>query len=159
TYRSGWDFKPFTQEVTMMLRPSSVSRPRFQPKLEVLEDRLAPAGYAVTDLGTPSGYSSFQAEAINASGQVVGQTTAANGSVETFLYNHGQWTDLGVPGGYQDASPIAINNSGQVLATATPPNNTGIWITHALLYSNGQWTDLGMPSGAAGFRVDGLDDA
>jgi probable HAF family extracellular repeat protein len=142
-----------------MLRSSSVSRPRFQPQLEVLEDRLAPAGYTVTALGAPSGYSSFQADAINASGQILGQATAPSGATETFLYSNGQWADLGVPSSYGGASPIAINNSGQVLATTTLPNNTGIWITHALLYRNGQWTDLGTPSGTANYRIDGLDDA
>jgi hypothetical protein len=69
-----------------MLRTSFIARcfaprPRFQPKLEVLEDRLAPAGYSVTDLGTPSGYSSFHADAINASGQIVGQGCGAGGSM------------------------------------------------------------------------------
>jgi probable HAF family extracellular repeat protein len=96
--------------------------------LEVLEDRLTPSGYSVTDLGVPSGYSSFQADAINASGQIVGQATAANGSTETFRYYNGQWTDLGVPGGSNNGSPIAINNSGQILATAFPNQ-------HAFLYT------------------------
>jgi probable HAF family extracellular repeat protein len=163
-----------------MLRPSSVLRPRSQPQLEVLEDRLAPAGFAVTDLGVPGGYSSFHADAINASGQIVGQATAASGAVETFLYNHGQWTDLGMPSGNEFASPIAINNSGQVLAGSPrliaafdqamgvnlPGGEMPIglqpvpWtLPPALLYSNGQWTNLGVPSGAANLNVDGLDDA
>jgi probable HAF family extracellular repeat protein len=146
-----------------MLRPSSFARrsptrPGFTPRLEALEDRLAPAVYSLTDLGTPSGYSSFHADALNASGQVVGFATSGPGSLTPFLYNNGQFSDLGSPSGYNHLTPVAINNSGQILADGATGN--AVFPTfHALLYSNGQWADLGAPSGAKTLYATGLDDA
>src|SRR5215208_4313666 len=56
--------------------------------------------YTVEDLGSlvgPEGYS--VARGINAAGQVVGYSRAANGYYHAFLYENGQMTDLGMLGG------------------------------------------------------------
>src|SRR5262249_15237934 len=63
--------------------------------LEALEDRWCPSTYAITDLGTLGGATSW-ANAINNSGQVVGNAQTAGGSYHPFLYSSGVLTDLGI---------------------------------------------------------------
>jgi probable HAF family extracellular repeat protein len=87
----------------------------------------------MTDLGTlPGGpYIHSFAYAINASGQVVGQSDN-----HAFLYSGGKMTGLPLPDGpYSTAT--AINNAGQVVGAFSMP-----YSAHAYLFSNGKVTDL-----------------
>jgi probable HAF family extracellular repeat protein len=77
--------------------------------------------------GTTSGY------AINASGQVTGESTTANGQTHAFVSTNGTMIDLGTLPGSSDSHGYGINNAGQV---------TGSSGEHAFLYSCGEMTDL-----------------
>jgi probable HAF family extracellular repeat protein len=84
--------------------------------------------------------------AINASGQVAGETTTAGHAA---LYSNGVVTDLGVlPGGNMangNTEAFGINSSAQVVGLGL--NGTGT--IDAFSYSNGTMTDLGWLPGAA----------
>ncbi|HEY1251622.1 MAG TPA: HAF repeat-containing protein [Thermoanaerobaculia bacterium] len=67
--------------------------------------------YTIVNLGTLGGNYS-EAYAINASGQVVGDSATAAGSSHAFLYGGGAMTDLNLPG--TSATARSINASGQV---------------------------------------------
>ncbi len=96
--------------------------------------------YAVTDLGTLGGGSSY-AHGINNNGQVVGYSYTTSGDYDAFLYSGGLMTDLGVPPGsdFQSSNGESINDSGQIVGNLY--YSTGV--AHAFLYSGGVWTDLG----------------
>jgi probable HAF family extracellular repeat protein len=81
-------------------------------RLEQLEDRCVPS-YSITDLATFGGFSSG-APAINASGQVVGDSLVDDSHTHAFLYSGGAMADLGAMGG-QDSYARGINASGQVV--------------------------------------------
>ena len=79
----------------------------------------------ITDLGTPPGGCCSIAVAINARGQVVGQsqTPNATGSLEihAFLWERGTITDLGTLPGGCCSTANAINNRGQVVGFSQTP--------------------------------------
>jgi len=82
--------------------------------------------YAVIDLGTLGGTSSY-GEAINNNGQVVGSSTTSSGDRHAFLYSNGSMQDINpAGGGYSEA--YGINNKGQVV---------GEILDDAFFYSNG----------------------
>jgi probable HAF family extracellular repeat protein len=89
------------------------------------------------DLGTLGGDESV-AEAIDSSGQVVGQSTAADGSTHGFLYANGKMQDLGIPAGDNASSAIAVSANGLILGELGVGSGTDVAI-----YSNGGWTDIG----------------
>lgn len=95
------------------------------------------------DLGTLSGDKYSYGNAINDSGEVVGESRDAADHVHAFLYQKGIMTSLGtLPGGsYSTAS--GINNRGQVVGTA----DNGHGEVHGFLYENGVMTDLGVLPG------------
>ena len=97
---------------------------------------ISHADWSIIGLGTLGGTSS-SAEAINDSGQVVGNASTASGDSHAFItgLNGVGMTDLGVLGGR------AINDSGQVAGTFLAADNT----THAFITgSDGVgMTDLG----------------
>ena len=71
-------------------------------------------GAAVTDLGTLGGASS-RAHAINAAGEVVGESETAGGAVQAFLWKSGAgMTNLGTLGG-RTSRAYDINSSGEVV--------------------------------------------
>ena len=93
--------------------------------------------YTVTDLGTLGGVTSA-GSAINASGQIAGQSSLLDDSpYRAFLYRNGTMTNLGTLGG-NGSGASGINASGQVVGESSVPSGS----FHAFLYSNGKMTDL-----------------
>ncbi|MGA2053009.1 MAG: DUF3466 family protein, partial [Opitutales bacterium] len=91
----------------------------------------------LNDLDNNSTLKLMQANAINDSGQIVGEAQDVNGFT-AFLYENGTDTDLGSLGG-GGSQAYGINNSGQIVGQS----NTADSQTHAFLYENGNMTDLG----------------
>jgi len=129
--------------------------------LEVLEDRLAPAAYSLTDLGTlggangilgsDTGFDSLvqnffggqdtpaSSKVINSSGQIVGGSITAGDFVHGFRYDNGQMTDLGnLPSTDPESIAAGINDSGQIVGRSNDQAGDPV----AFLYSNGQMTNL-----------------
>jgi probable HAF family extracellular repeat protein len=98
----------------------------------------------------------FNATAINASGEVVGQDGAGHAA----LFDHGALTDLGVLPGQNSANDasyaIAINAAGEVLGYTVPVSGPAQWF----IYSGGVMTGFdslpGMPSGSRGVGINDL---
>jgi len=106
---------------------------------------------SMKDLGTLGG-SNSQASGINDAGQIVGNSTNAQGALQAFLYQKGSMQDLGTLGGV-NSQAMAINNAGQIVGMAnTSQPGKWLWfndetttqsqIAHAFLYQNGQMIDL-----------------
>src|SRR5690242_20444143 len=78
--------------------------------------RLASADplYTVKDLGLVPGGTSSAANAINASGVVVGASAISNGT-HLFRYSQGTLQDLGTFPGAEDTTPLSINLGGQIV--------------------------------------------
>jgi len=109
------------------------------------------------DLGTLGGAYSRPTD-INRVGQVVGQSTTAEGRWHPFLWSDGLMSDLhpGAPNFNESVSP-RVNNSGQVIWSDYP---VGVSDTrdrpHPFLWSNGVLTDLlGRAGGALGINDHG----
>lgn len=106
------------------------------------------SGGTITDLGSLAGYNSY-GNAINASGQVVGQSDYnAFNYKHAFLYTNGSMVDLGTLGGTQ-SNAVGINSFGQVVGDAYSTNSKYLYgvpkpnyIDHAFLYTNGAMVDL-----------------
>ena len=96
----------------------------------------------VTRLGVlPGGIFSSGAEAINASGDIVGYS-ATLGFGHAFLYSHGKMVDLGVPPRFDSSSANGINSSGEIVAYArvmSPP-----YLKAGFLWKSGKWQLLSM---------------
>ncbi len=76
---------------------------------------------------------------MNESGQIVGSSSAADGTRQAFIYDHGTVTYLGsLLGG--DMYGMGINAVGQVTGVGLSPDNS---VQHAYLYSAGSLIDLG----------------
>ncbi len=120
------------------------------------------SGGVVTDVGSIIGdpRTDTEALALDASGDVVGYSTAADGSHHAFLYRSGTIQDLGtLPGDY--ASAIAINDGGLILGTLSNPYNVPLG---SFLYSGGTMYDFGslVTSGGTGWTqliATGLNNA
>jgi len=100
--------------------------------------------YRVVDLGTLGGAFSF-AFAVNAYGDVTGQSQDSNGALRAFRWHHGKLTELGV----LDASaPYAvgadINNQGWIVGSSDVAAGTAL---HGFLWRDGVMTDLGTLGG------------
>jgi probable HAF family extracellular repeat protein len=94
-------------------------------------------GAKTTDLGTLGGDESV-AEAIDDAGQVVGQSTAADGETHAFIYSNGTMKDLGIPHGGNSSTAIAVSSNGLIVGEL----GVGASVDVAI-YKNGAWTDLG----------------
>lgn len=129
-------------------RPSgSLPQPTQRLAVERLDDRLCPSA-TVLDLGTLGGASST-ASAVNASGQVVGQSYIAGGTQtnqHAFLWQNGGMTDLGILPNSTRSVASDINDSGQIVGGSSGTLNNTPW-THAVLWQNGTITDLGTLGG------------
>ena len=79
-----------------------------------------------------------QPVAINAYGQVVGNSVNDYELVHSFLYSNGTMTFLGTLPGDITSTATAINNSGQVVGSSGAGD-----VTRGFLYSRGNMTELG----------------
>jgi probable HAF family extracellular repeat protein len=104
------------------------------------------------DLGTLGGPDS-EANAINDSGEVVGDASLRPLSTHAFLYNNGIMQDLGTLGGAESRAD-AINDLGQIAGRASTAHGT----TDAFLFSRGSMQDLGTLGGTGSAAV-GINDA
>lgn len=97
----------------------------------------------MTDLGTLGGRAST-ANAVNVSGQVVGESETAQGEIHAFLWERGTMRDLGLPG--ESSSARGINNKGEIIGFAAGKNLRG----GAILWKDGARQPLGDlgPSGS-----------
>ena len=82
------------------------------------------------------------AHAINNRGQIVGQSTNAEGREHAVLWQEGQITDLGTLPGHTWSSASAINDCGQIIGSSTERTPLG-GDRHAVLWQNGEVVDLG----------------
>jgi len=99
------------------------------------------ASGATVDLGTLGGRSSM-ANAINASGQIVGSSTLPGDMAEhAFLSVDAGLVDLGDLGGGTSVA-WAVNDAGVVVGQSKASNGE----THAFLYADGQMVDIGAAS-------------
>ncbi|NML60392.1 PEP-CTERM sorting domain-containing protein [Massilia sp. RP-1-19] len=102
-------------------------------------------GTGLIRLGTLGGANST-AHAVNALGQVAGQSNNAAGEFRGFIYSGGTMTDLGTLGG-NFAYAAAINHAGQVVGeSAFDPERVSA--VHAFIYENGSMRDLGTLGGS-----------
>ena len=76
----------------------------------------------MTDLGTLGGPVST-ANAVNLSGQVVGESETPRGEVHAFLWERGMLTDLGLPG--ESSTARGVNNKGEIVGFAAGKNLRG----------------------------------
>ena len=112
--------------------------------------------YVPTDLGDlPGGDDESKAYGINASGQVVGDGSAATGP-RGYLWSNGVMTDLGdIPGGDDESRARGINASGQVVG-----HSRSSLTMRGFLWENGLMTGLGdltsYPSGWV--EADAIND-
>jgi probable HAF family extracellular repeat protein len=106
---------------------------------------FVPSTHDVADLGVIGSGSTF-AHAVNDSGEVVGESQAANGDLHAFRYSNATMTDLGTLSGSSGSAAYAINASGISVgqsytgATGTPP--------HAVRFDDGAVIDLGTLGGS-----------
>ena len=115
------------------------------------------ATYTVTDVGTLAGDVS-EAFAINARGDVVGDSTAAGGTQHAFLYQsrNGRLIDLDPRGANGASYAFAINDRGRVAGTVTGP---GGGASHAALFVRRHIIDLGTPPGFPTAGAAGINHA
>ena len=107
----------------------------------------APNGGPLTDLGTLPGASDSFAYAVNATGQITGQSYNASGQSRAVFIAApgGSMTDLGTLPGGTSSFGLALNNSGQVVGIAAAANGQD----HAFITqpNGGAMTDLGLLAG------------
>jgi probable HAF family extracellular repeat protein len=125
-----------------------MQRPKFRPRLEVLETRtLMTMGARIIDLGTLGGDVSVP-YALNEKGQVAGfSNISKNGPNHAFIWDlENGMRDLGVlPGGTQSGA-YGINELGQVVGVSTSSKGTRAFVWDEV---NGM-QDLGSPWGDFG---------
>ena len=93
------------------------------------------------DIGVLTGGQVCQAQALNDSGEVVGEANIGNGNYDAFSYSNGRINDLGTFGGPW-ANALGVNDSGQIVGASEGNNTDGSSFEDAFLYSNGAMRDL-----------------
>lgn len=122
--------------------------------VELLETRrLFSVQYTITDLGTLGG-SASAANAINASGEVVGNANTVGGAEHAFSYANGTMTDLGTLSGGSASNATAINSNGEAVGEST----TSSGATNAVEFDSGNVIDLGT-DGTSGSEANGVNDS
>jgi probable HAF family extracellular repeat protein len=115
-----------------------------------------------TDLGSVGGgaRTDTAATAINAAGQVVGWSTAADGTVHAFVYSNSQMNDLGTIAPYY-AYPVAINAGGMVAGNLTTyvGGPVGAFVCVNSVMSTFDSRLDGSGSAWSGLTITGLNDA
>jgi probable HAF family extracellular repeat protein len=120
------------------------------------------------DLGSLPGSTDAMALFVNESGQIVGQSYAADSiapppsgtcvdsplTLHSFFWDKGQMTDLGTFGGHC-TFPYSLNNRGQVVGQSTLAGDP---TSHPFLWQQGKMKDLGTLGGTYGF-AEWLNDA
>ena len=98
------------------------------------------------DLGTLPGDSSSRARAINVSDQIIGESTAANGTSRAFIWQGGAMVDLGTLPGDAASRASGINASGHVVGQSMAADGA----SRAVVWRNGSMSDLNtrVPTGA-----------
>ncbi|MBI2392259.1 MAG: hypothetical protein HYV09_21910 [Deltaproteobacteria bacterium] len=99
---------------------------------------------AIVDLGVLPGYANSYPRAINARGDIVGESFTS-GPGRAFLYRDGVMTDLGLLPGYGTMSVVDVNDRGDVIGAAWSSDLTR---TGAFLYRDGALIDLGARASA-----------
>ena len=122
-----------------------------RPNLEVLEDRCVPALYAITQLSTLGGYSSYGAD-LNQVGQVVGSSDTWDGFYHACLWDNGAIIDLGTLGGTSSWAE-GVNDLGQVVGSSYLPGDES---RHAFLVDpkEGSWFQDNDLDGRNDFMID-----
>src|SRR4051812_47704418 len=112
----------------------------------------SPAGaqYAITDLGTLENGGLSYANAINASGQVVGLAKTSEGDLHAFLWQNGKMTDLGTLPGGSESQATDINSAGQIVGSSKVDDE----IYHAFVWQNGVMRDLGIETGFGSAQIN-----
>lgn len=108
--------------------------------------------YQVTELGDLGGGTTI-ARAINASGQVVGYSTLANGEQHAFSFVAGMMTDLNPSSSFSDA--WGINASGQIVGQSSFAGQSSL---NAAKFAGGSATDLGTFGQASAIAVGIADN-
>lgn len=98
-------------------------------------------GYEVIDLGTLGGNAAFPV-ALNDRGQVVGQSTTADGRVHAFLWDNGVMRDLSEPGDLASEAQ-AITNSGVIAGYVSEADAYGGVDPSVVVWRSGTKTELG----------------
>ena len=102
-----------------------------------------PPRYTLVSLGTLGGETS-QALAINAQGDVVGDSRRADGATHGFVWRNGKMADLGVLPGADFSSAQDINDRGEIAGVSGITGGA----RSAVLWSNGRMRPLGtLPGG------------
>src|SRR5260370_1246333 len=121
--------------------PMLRARPALAEHRSLYVDAPLPSGaqqYTVTDLGTLPECPLSYAQGINASGQVVGSSSASAYYPRAFLWSDGVMSDLGTLPGDNLSEARGINDSGQVVGFSFYGGPA-----HAFLWSDGLMSDLG----------------
>jgi probable HAF family extracellular repeat protein len=106
--------------------------------------------YTITDLGSLGG-GVTDATAINAAGQVTGNSALKVGGSRAFLWSNGKMTDLGTLPGGDFSAGRAINGSGEVAGSATD----SVEIAHPSLWKGKRITAFRAGSGPLAINDSG----
>jgi probable HAF family extracellular repeat protein len=83
-------------------------------------------------------------DALNASGQVVGESETADAHYHAFFWDHGVMTDLGTLPGDDHSAAHGISDNGQVVGESSKSSYPDIFqFRHAFLWNKGRLADLG----------------
>jgi probable HAF family extracellular repeat protein len=134
----------FVKRWEVCISPRTADRCLVLLLLAASADAQAYPQYSIADLGTLGGSYAI-AYAINAAGQVTGQSATASSGAHAFLYN-GSMLDLGTlagPDSGLSSTGFALNAVGEVTGSSA----TASAASHAFLYSSSQMSDLGTLGG------------